>query len=496
MGFGKIFLVFILLSPSSIFAQAEANFWYFGKNAGLDFSQSKPQSIKNGALNTIEGCASISDANGNLLFYTDGITVWNRKHQWMPNGTGLTGDLSATQSAIIVPKPNSKTIYYIFTTDVAEGASGLRYSTVEMSLAGGLGDVKMKNIALMHPVTERITAVLHQNRTDYWILTHQWESNAFYAFLLTEKGIQANPIISEVGRNHTTDPDNAIGMMKASPDGKRLAVAMKGLHLFEIFDFDYNTGKLANPISIQMENGSLTYGLEFSSDASKLYVAAHGKNKIYQYDLKDAKNIKNSGKIIAQDLVHVGSLQLAPNGKIYATVYDLPYLSVIENPNLRGDSCRFIKEGIFLEGARCQLGLPNFIPTYFDDLENIQKITTVGNRKIKIGQAFTKNILFETDKSDILPEYFKELDELVDYLQLVKNIKVEIAGHTDNEGLDSKNLSLSESRAKAIADYLIHKGIDATRVKAIGFGKTKPIAPNTTTEGKKLNRRIEFLLTR
>src|SRR5437764_1215512 len=117
----KILLIYLFLICTASFAQKEANNWYFGRNAGVTFNGGAPVAVTNGQLNTLEGCASISDANGNLLFYTDGIKVWNKNHVVMTNGTGLRGDPSSTQSGIIVPKPGSSTIYYIFTVDMQGG---------------------------------------------------------------------------------------------------------------------------------------------------------------------------------------------------------------------------------------------------------------------------------------------------------------------------------------------------------------------------------------
>src|SRR5690606_7299225 len=96
-------------------AQNEANIWYFGENAGLDFNSGSPIALLDGQLNTLEGCSTISDSDGNLLFYSDGIKVWNKNHQIMLNGTGLHGHVSSTHSALIIPKPNNSNIYYIFT---------------------------------------------------------------------------------------------------------------------------------------------------------------------------------------------------------------------------------------------------------------------------------------------------------------------------------------------------------------------------------------------
>tara|TARA_B110000858_G_C17785847_1_gene467253 strand:- start:1544 stop:1972 length:429 start_codon:yes stop_codon:yes gene_type:complete len=134
-------LLFVLCLPFLGLAQKEGNIWYFGENAGLDFNNGSPVALTDGMLNTSEGCASICDANGNLLFYTDGMLVYNKNHGIMPNGTGLLGHSSSTQSAIIVKKPMSNNLYYIFTVDDIFNTNGgaVTYSIVDMSLDGGLG---------------------------------------------------------------------------------------------------------------------------------------------------------------------------------------------------------------------------------------------------------------------------------------------------------------------------------------------------------------------
>src|SRR5688572_4404211 len=129
---------FLLLSLVSN-AQQDNN-WYFGRMAGLNFSTGRPEAITNSTMSTMEGSASISDMDGNILFYTDGISVWNRNNQKMPHGTGLLGDQSTTQSAVIIPKPGSQTRYYIFTADDAGGPNGLTYSEVDMLADNGKGD--------------------------------------------------------------------------------------------------------------------------------------------------------------------------------------------------------------------------------------------------------------------------------------------------------------------------------------------------------------------
>lgn len=151
----KLIILKILLISTAALAQKEANVWYFGKKAGLDFNNGTPVALTDGSLITIEGCSSIADSKGNLLFYSEGVHVWDRNHVQMPDGFGLLGDESSTQSALIVPKPGSNTIYYIFTTAAWGPPTGsLCYSIVDMTLNSGLGNVTSKNVYLHAPVTD------------------------------------------------------------------------------------------------------------------------------------------------------------------------------------------------------------------------------------------------------------------------------------------------------------------------------------------------------
>ena len=95
---------FFIVCTFQSFAQGEANIWYFGENAGLDFNTGSVVAINNSQLNTREGCSSFSTSSGELLFYSDGTTIWNKNHTPMLNGIGLAGDASSSQSAMIIPK--------------------------------------------------------------------------------------------------------------------------------------------------------------------------------------------------------------------------------------------------------------------------------------------------------------------------------------------------------------------------------------------------------
>lgn len=146
----KLLFLLLIIGYQSGFGQKEGNIWYFGLNAGLDFNSGVLVALTDSQMSTEEGCASISDCDGLLLFYTDGITVWNKNHQVMGNGTDLNGNISTAQGATIIQKPGSSTIFYIFTIDAELGSKGFCYSEVDVSLAGGL--LRLRRVTGRHTI--------------------------------------------------------------------------------------------------------------------------------------------------------------------------------------------------------------------------------------------------------------------------------------------------------------------------------------------------------
>ncbi|MBS1646062.1 MAG: OmpA family protein [Bacteroidetes bacterium] len=121
--------------------------------------------------------------------------------------------------------------------------------------------------------------------------------------------------------------------------------------------------------------------------------------------------------------------------------------------------------------------------------------TSLSVEKAEKGKSFViDNILYATGAADLYPQSFNTLDEFADYLKINPNMKVEIQGHTDNVGNEADNKLLSEKRAANVKKYLETKGIDSKRVTAKGYGSSKPIASNSSVEGKAKNRRTEFLI--
>ncbi|MFT5752446.1 MAG: hypothetical protein ACI86L_001959, partial [Dokdonia sp.] len=262
-------LMLLLLFSLSTYGQRQASNWYFGNNAGINFNNGVPSPLLDGQIDTVEGCTSISDKEtGQLLFYTEGVTVWNRNHEIMPNGEGLKGSFSSTQSALVIPLPGSTTLYYIFTSDVVRqyqisgSGNGFNYSIVDLSRNGGLGDVIEKNIELLPNSSEKLTSVNAANGDDFWVLTHF--GNSFYAYKVTSSGV-GPVVVSTIGPS-IDDFNNIRGGIKASPDGSKLAVA----HLFftpvfdglaYVYDFDSETGIISN--QLLLGDDLVYYGTEF-----------------------------------------------------------------------------------------------------------------------------------------------------------------------------------------------------------------------------------------
>ena len=401
---------FLLLLLSGIgysaAAQSASSFdkWLFGQGSGLDFKNPPtfsplPFNFVNPAFDCFEGSASIADENGNLAFYTDGSTVWNKNHQVMVNGTGLTGNNAAntfktsTQGAIIIPLKNN--IYYIFTVDAIGGTNeGYRYHIVDMSLNNGLGGVTTKNILLMANATEKQTATYHRNNEDYWATTHEQGTDAWYAFFLPDMGwptpplfpdpvttipvqFQAGgtyaPVISNVGPALTNSQD-ARGAMKISPDGSKIAMANSDDNYTILANFDDSTGVVSNTVQLNTisNSGFGDYGVEFSPDNTKLYVSFWtAPRSVFQYDISTgvAATMQASRTVIGTVLSSSGAgglLQLGPDSKIYhAHDNTINFISRIDQPNDAGVACDYLPNSVSIGGALPNKGLPLAITSFY-----------------------------------------------------------------------------------------------------------------------------------
>lgn len=384
MSFTKkiVFSFLWILFYQNVWSQGEANIWYFGFNAGLDFNTEPPTPLTDGLLATYEGCASIADKNGALVFYTDGTTVWDKTHTPMANGTGLLGNSSSTQSAIIVPYPGTYNYtnkkfdkYFIVTVDYQGGSYGVNYSEVDMTLNNGLGNVTTKNVHLYDAsvTSEKICVAQHANNCDFWVIGKPFNSVDYYSYAITSAGFNTTPVISSVG----PAMNNLFGSLKASSDGKIVVATHSGVpNGVYVYDFNNATGVLTSKFS-DVSPGGYSYSQEFSPDNKILYFSALNNPNIYQYDLTAIDNnaFVASRQIIGTTSNGIGfrmcALQIAPNGKIYAALQQQTSLGVINNPNVLGTGCGYVDMQQGLNGKTSWLGLPAIVTSLIRPVNKI-----------------------------------------------------------------------------------------------------------------------------
>lgn len=393
-----IFVLCFFLYSFFCYSQKQNSVWHFGQTgAGLSFSNCAPTVLTNGVnyVTPFEGQSSISDnLSGKLLFYTDGYNIYDSTNVIMQNGyqAGLTNTLTQT---IIIKKPGSSSLFYMFTPDCQGGimqnpsyrsAFGVNWAEVDMSLNGGLGSViSVFNSLKDTSNCEMLTAVYHSNGNDIWLIGHEYKTNNFFTFLISSSGINTTPIISSVGPTIYTwqggSPGvsnyDAIGELKASPDGNKLAFTTYYNGTTCLVDFNKSTGVISGAMSLSVESGG--YGVSFSPDNSKLYITGvdtstpapnySTNGKIYQFDISSniQSIIQGSRTIIYTDPTGgFRSLKLGINGKLYVARIDNTgdgdyYLGVINNPNNLGIGCNYLHNGIYLSGLRGRWGLDNAI---------------------------------------------------------------------------------------------------------------------------------------
>lgn len=375
-------------------AQGEANHWFFGENAGIDFNNSTETSIS-GNLSTNEGCASFSNSNGDLLFYTDGITVWDKNHAIMTNGQNLLGDPSSTQSAIIVPYPGigNEHLFYIFTVgandydrngNLTKATEGLHSYTVDMTYRSGLGDIKGSPINLSGSEsanwTEKITSVKGSECNEYWVISRV--RNKFVSYKIDPTGLNTTAVESTV--NYLSQ--DARGYLKVSPSGEKIACATYGSGKLNLFSFDDYNGTVSNDGISLISNPNTdgyAYGVEFSPNSTKLYTSTYdgnSVNKLFQFDL-ETSTILASKQLISSQIGYRGGLQLAPNGKIYATVpadYNngTRNLNAINLPDQSAENCDFELQALFLNHGLSMQGLPPFIASLLLPVEITDNTTS------------------------------------------------------------------------------------------------------------------------
>ncbi|MEM8938406.1 MAG: T9SS type A sorting domain-containing protein [Bacteroidota bacterium] len=420
-----LFLGMCILAHS----QNEANIWIAGEDFGFDFNFGRFQSFDRPEFKeeAFQTTASICDpVTGELLFFFHENRVWNRSFSLMPNGDDIMSGSSFGQQALIVPHPNNRNRFYLFTViSIAQidGSifpdNGLYYSLIDMRLNGGLGNVVSgtKNTLLISNPIEALTGTLHANGRDFWIITREYDSNRFVVFRLSNEGI-LSPSFQPFGLVYRPFPTgSASGMLQFSPDGRCLAFRFDisgqpfdsagnpvELSPLELYDFDAATGMISNRRVLGIFFGYPS--IAFSPDNTKLYYAdLHGNHSQFtehlrQYNLtgKSTQEIINSRDTLVWTYspafdnpsllfpIRFHKLQLAPDGRLYngwsGVMRDDETDSLIkrvifylDNPNEplmnAKPSFRFLNSPNNIDpfAGTNVLDFPNFMQYYFNGLE-------------------------------------------------------------------------------------------------------------------------------
>ncbi|MCF8455829.1 MAG: T9SS type A sorting domain-containing protein [Bacteroidales bacterium] len=347
-------------------AQRECNIWYFGEKHGIDLNHDTVKLLTNSSMFTDAANATISDKFGNLLFYTNGETVWNAQHDTMPNGNGLAG-CTLADDCMIVPHPGDNKKYFIFTHDCIEApmVHGLQYSIVDMEMDNGLGDVSGRNISLGVSSIERMLVVQHCNRRDYWLIVHSptWivPYDEFYTFLISPKGVNPTPIVCPT--TFSIEPFNFI--IEANTN-IIYATNVNANHLCK-FQFNIDSGNIQFLDSLFIPpNLGLIFSSIISPDGSKLY-STEGSDTLCQYDISiGTDSLIAASRAILYPSSKFYGMTLSRNGMLFLPIRvenSGHNIIIINNPNQLASSGNLISDTFLLINpiTNPRVFLPSFI---------------------------------------------------------------------------------------------------------------------------------------
>ncbi|MBM7417900.1 MULTISPECIES: T9SS type A sorting domain-containing protein [Chryseobacterium] len=396
----KFYLTLFLCLSLLGFSQGENDNWYFGNKAALNFSNpTTPVALNNSQMDTSEASGTVSDANGNLLFYCSPNTIWNRQHQPMLNGTGLSGGSSSQQLAIVKNPANSNQYYVFVTPEYDQGISPtnlLSYSIVDMSLGpivngSPLGAVlqNFRNIPVVDNLgnnfrTEAITIVAGPNPSSYWVLIPR--GNNLYSYKIDNNGFSNGaPVISNLNLPSSLSSQYAYSI-KASPKLSNQnfsnficisiwANLLNGSNndnnnnpdfINRVLSFNSNTGLINNNYALNI-NSMRTYLPEFNRNGSVLFLA---NTSIFAVNLLNSTTSNvNSLQIFNGSAglspANYTSLQRNKYGNIYINKHGSNFLGIINNPDVYGPNMSVTMNSLNLgTGSLARYGLPQLIPKY------------------------------------------------------------------------------------------------------------------------------------
>ncbi len=441
----KYFAIVVFISLYAIsFAQNRMNIWELGYSTNINYPNCEMRYV-NGVMDTnklfrimslLDTNSGLSDTSGNLLFYSNGLTICNKNHDTLQNAVnfnpGWTTDfyepdgMGIDQAILFLPFPGSSKKYYVFSlsgeliqNDIQP--IHLSYSIIDMNLDGGLGGIvdSLKNkYAIEDTLTNGgLSAVKHGNGVDWWVIIHKYSSDTYYKFLITPNGIQ-QPIIQNIGSKITQD---IIVSATFSPDGSKFCYSNAG-GTFDFMEFDRCSGEFFNHVSVNSIDSVPFTGCSFSASSRFLYVSTF--TDLYQFDTWDSDMINNQIHIAAWDsfvdpIYHIPIFfymhQLAPDNRIYLSTWNGSiYFNVINSPDNLGLACNFEPHSYVLPQYNGSIpSFPNYdLEALFgstcDTVFTLNLVNNVETNSFKISPNPTigvLNILYDTKEDCQLTLY-------------------------------------------------------------------------------------------
>jgi uncharacterized repeat protein (TIGR01451 family)/fimbrial isopeptide formation D2 family protein len=370
-------------TPTEI--RATERFWFFGTNGAIDFGTSGTAAEAFvGERTTVEGSTVVTDASGALQFWSNGQEVFDRNGDPMPNGSGLLGNPSATQTVAAFPALGQPGMFFVVTTstDVGTAPNGsLTYSMVDMTLNDGLGavtDVKNVPLGAAGTASEAITAVPNADGTGFWVLTYTNNSPNVLAYEFDANGpVTGEPVTSVMPTNNF----NGYGSLAFNAQYSQL-VAMSAQFassggtgaegilpaVVRVLEFNAETGQVFERYEWQTPttagSGGMGYNAEFSPDGRYVYATKiFGDGQLYRYDLQGAltgADVKATEEALGTIGTSGGQVKRAPDGKMYVANRGEASLSVVNAPNAADPG--FVTAGFELPaGSSSMFGLPQTV---------------------------------------------------------------------------------------------------------------------------------------
>lgn len=385
--------------PASI--RATQRYWYFGDVAVFDFGVSGTSDpvMSSGPAGTgsSEGTTVVTDKKGDLIFRSDGRSVWDKTGGVMQNSTGLNANNSTTQAAVAFPLDRQGVKYAIVTNTAVNEAGGmgeLYYSIIDMSLNGGLGavDPLKKNIKLgtgFNYSAEALTSAPNANGDGYWVYTFTPGTRNMLAFQFKLDGtVSSSPVVSLTSQNiPQCDPAySGYGTLYFDKEFNRLLMSSSpagcgapnyNVSTLRMLDFNAYTGQLTEKYSWLAGTTQLSgisnagYSADFSPAEKYVYATQLYPARIYRYNIEGATTgaaVKATEEFVgfpSSSYTGGGHVRRAPNGKMYVANNTFNNISVIQQPDSALTSIGWMPSGVTLpSGVISRFGLPQMVSLY------------------------------------------------------------------------------------------------------------------------------------